>query len=506
MDYIGHISRIGRIRPIKNQHGVSTMEVLIALAVFSMGTGAIISVVFGSEYLGLDGSLSRRSIELVQKNMQESLLQANERGVSGIADISENPEVPFTLTRTLKHISECAADSTVAALWTAPNNRVLNTTVNSRITDSTTAMFLDRDCATIPPTNPWDNPAWYLPLPEAIAGLGNKITNVEVFKREQNTYAVLTSAGTDLEESDFWIYNVTNPSATSLIISTPDHGLNTGPGLYDADVFGSFAYVVGGNTANGTLQTINISDLTDPYLFYTYSLGSGLEASHGWRVFAHQNKLFVGRKYAAGHELFVFDIGLNPGVPSLIRSVQLNTNVEDMVVRRQMVGGVEKVLVYLATSANSKEVRVIDATSPASGLPEFGPGFDAAGTEHATSLYLYGPYLILGRQRTTAGRPEMYILDASLPQSGFTVKASWKLNLAPSQARVTSLAASGNLLFIGISDENKDFAVWDISNLLSPVLTSTINMPQAVTDLEYVDNIVYASLNDSNGFRIVHDE
>jgi hypothetical protein len=135
-----------------------------------------------------------------------------------------------------------------------------------------------------------------------------------------------------------------------------------------------------------------------------------------------------------------------------------------MVVREQMVGGTMHRYVYLATSASLKELSIYDVTND---TPTEVASFNLPGSEDASSLYLRGNDLYLGR-RSGAGN-ELYMFDIlSLLQGVGTPKATSEVG-----ADVHTLGGSGSLLYLGTSKSGSEFQVWNTDK--STWSTSLVN-------------------------------
>ncbi len=229
----------------------------------------------------------------------------------------------------------------------------------------------------------------------------------------------------------------------------------------------TYAYMMQ-HASTSQLAIVDVTDGEEPIPVLQKTLHGitiGSSFPQGWRIQVYGNRLYVTTRETAGPEFHLFDI-IVPSITSEIvgASVNLNRTVNDMVVREQMVEGTMRRYIYLATSAALKELSIYDVTND---IPTEVASFNLPGSEDASSLYLRGNDLYLGRR--SGGGNELYMFDIlSLLEGVGTPKATSEVG-----ADVHSLGGSGQLLYLGTSKSGFEFQIWNASK--STWSTSLIN-------------------------------
>jgi hypothetical protein len=142
----------------------------------------------------------------------------------------------------------------------------------------------------------------------------------------------------------------------------------------------------------------------------------------------------------------------------------------------------------------------LDATVPSS-LTKIG-GFNGSGDVDANVLAVSGNKLFVGKDRS-ASYPELLILDISIPSSISQI-VSKDIPISPN-TQISALSVVGNYLFMGTSDSNSEFQVWDVENINSIWQRSSFNFSAKATGLEYIDNVVVLSVESNDALKIIYD-
>lgn len=239
----------------------------------------------------------------------------------------------------------------------------------------------------------------------------------------------------------------------------------------------SYAYVMQ-HASSSQLAVVDVTDVLHPLpVLQKTLLGMTVGGSfpQGWRVAAYGTRLYVTTRETAGPEFHIFDITIPHLTSEIVGStINLNRTVNDMVVREQMINGVMRTYVYLATSAALKELSIYDVTTD---VPVEVVSFNLPGTEDASSLYLAGNNLYLGRKNGSGN--ELYVFNVQGLLQGIGVP------LATSEvgADVHTITGSGQLLYIGTSKSGSEFQVWNANqqtwstSVLNAGRISFVNIP-----------------------------
>ena len=489
--------------------GFATLEILIAFAVVILCISAVIMVAFSNQSLAVDMQTNIEAISKA-KNVLEHARATSRQNYSLVEDCDDSganicpgtadPFYNRKLTIDPTSVTECGENVISATTWNI-NNRALSIDLITHLGDIATAIALGGDCVIDPPTDggpTWKNPQTFTSA--SIDPSGNKGTDIDVIKIGSHKYGFLTSVHPSSDKFDLWSFDLETNPPTILDM------LDTGPGLNAIDVARAsdgnyYAYLANNNTIAPYEQLIVIN-VTDPADMNEIagarrSLPGVAGADPAGRTIYYFNeKIYIGTRLTAGNEFHIYDVS-NPASPIHMGQREVNHSIRKIIVRENSA--------YLATTSDSNELMVFNVSNPTSILPLWGgtgstePGFNALGSENGESIFSLGNSIILGRAQTAAGRPELYILKTN----DLSAIGSVDLGLSPSSATVEDIYAVSNFIFIGTSDSNTEFQVWNKSDLSAK--WSYLNFPQSITGIEYIDDKIYASVDSNNALHIIYD-
>jgi len=439
------------------QRGFSTLEILISAAMLTLLLTGVIIVVFGNDSFAIDSRLNNEALYFAERELNEARAEAN-TDFLGFTGASSTEADGFYATEVeVEGITPCKNLITSTVSWnptTLRAQRVVLQTIVSSIEEFTK---LDSDC----PDEPTEEDDWK--YPSSLASIdfnpsGIPATDIDV----DDGYAYLTANSSEPGKKDFWMINISNPSP---LFPSIEDSINTGEGLFGVDVAGGYAYLAN-NATSSQLLVVKLFDIFgDPDLeIVASSTLVGVDPSGSYpearEVFYYNGYVYVSTRETAGPEFHVFDVS-NPEAPNHVGSREINHTVRDIMVRGQYA--------YLATSGNQNELVVLDISSPGSIDPSF-PGtgqpelwrFDADGNEDGTAVYVVGNKTYLGRERTTGGRPNFYVLNTSNPEAPAELGAD-QLILNPN-TEITGILTAGHLGFFSTSNQTVGLQIWDISD------------------------------------------
>jgi len=370
--------------------------------------------------------------------------------------------------------------------------RNLSTDLVTLVASLDASLALGNDCDTEEPSA-WDSPGTYDSVD--LTPHGNKGTDVDVIKRDGDTYALLTSDATSIAKNDFWVIDAIDPENVSILSY-----INVGENLNVVDSSGDYAFV-GGASTTAQFQVIDISNLGSPSVIAVEQLigvdpgGSYPEAVS---IYYHNDRVYVGTKETAGPEFHIFNVS-NPSNPIHEGSLELFHNVNDIVVRGDYA--------YLATSDNTGELMVIDISDPSFlEHPDItGMKFDATGNYDGTALYVLGNTVYLGRERAVAAH-DFYIIDAS-DLDNITSVGSQDIELNPN-TEIVAIVIRGDLAFLVTTDSTAGFQVWNIgdtSDIHLASACSVYNYSEKATGFDFVDNIGFVANESNDALRVIYD-
>lgn len=480
---------IGDKKPRLRRQGQSLIEILMAVTLMAMGISFATILIYGGQNVLIDrgNSITARSLAGEGLEAARSIgarswanmatgtyglsfsTSTNKWSFSGGADYNSI----FTRKITVSDVVQDEKQITSDVTWSA----------NAKLGEVKLVTILTNWKNAFPPPDPgdtggggisgdWTNPQT---LGSVDLGPGESATDLDV----KNKIVYMTAQASSQSKPDFFIVNATDGQNPFIVSS-----LGTGPGLLSLDAAGNYAYA-GNSDTDEQLQIINIANISNPSLTASFELpGVSGTGAVGNAVFYANSKIYVGTKRATGPEFFIIDVS-NPVNPSSLGTREINADVNSIYVLGNMA--------YLTTSDDSKEVIVLDISSPAN-ITQTGT-FDAAAGDDGVGLSLAGSTLYLGR---SAGSNDFIVVNITNPAFPQQLGSA---NL--SGTSVNDIRTRDNLAFLATSDSNKEFQVWNISNPASISLYSSFNFPQVATGVDYEDNIVYVSVRSNDGLRII---
>ncbi|MEX0621892.1 MAG: hypothetical protein WD187_02780 [Candidatus Woykebacteria bacterium] len=179
-------------------------------------------------------------------------------------------------------------------------------------------------------------------------------------------------------------------------------------------------------------------------------------------VFVENNKAYVVSLTRTGADFFIYDVA-TPNNPTLLGSLDLGANAYAVVVSGNYA--------YAATSHDSREVTVIDVSTPATPTLA-GTHFNAPTGADGRGVAISGnnAYLVTNNNTTNPGR-EFYSINISDPTSPTLLGG---LNLG---ATATDIFVLGDFAYITSTTNNQELQVVNISNPASPTFAGSYNSP-----------------------------
>ncbi|MDP3697534.1 MAG: hypothetical protein Q8R55_05985 [Candidatus Taylorbacteria bacterium] len=511
---------------INKQKGIGTIEVLISLLVIVSAVTAVVLVVAGNQDIKLDNDVS--NIALYRAG--EIIGKAEVAGEVNFNSIISSSSLNGIFTDGLKVLdqSPCRKDITASVSWEARPGRFQNISLTTSLVSREEALALGLDCDLSggPVTEWWfpftfedyDLKSMEPPALQANNG-GVGATSIDVIKKDGTKYSILTTKHST--EKDIWVINV-DDGHNAFIVSALETEV---VGLNDADVAGDYVFALTAGsfgTQPSELQIIDISTITAPSLVATKSLGiSGADSSNNPNadaIYYYDGKIYIGTHRTGGAEFKIY----SATAPfNLIDSLEITHNVNEIIVRGDYA--------YLATSDNSGELMVVDINSSSVDYmihPDItGMRFNAPGLYDGSAIDFLGNKIYLGRERAShandSTNPNFYILNVTNP-SAIIALGSKRITRNPSQVLdVLAINVVSKFAFLGTSDSNAEFQAFRIDDPLDirncdespppgytfpPEGCGKYDFPAKITDLEYHDNLIYASIESNATFRIIFDD
>ncbi len=455
---------------------------------------AVILVLFGGQTLTTDAQTNQEAIYKAQEWLERARGSAS-LDFDSVDAISPTSDDIYTreLVIDTAHSTNCKKEVVSKVTWNASATRPQLVEFRTDFSNASLAFQLAGDCPASPPT-----------------GNGNDLT--EVFSINEPTSGETTSLDVlhkfvylGLDSSPgFLIFDATVASATFKINVTNGFSLPNRINKIDAADHPSdgktYAYIANDNTV-APFQQLLVVDVTTknaPDLVASKSL-PGVTGScpftcpQGRSVFFFDDMVYVGTHRLVGvtkHEFHVYDVA-DPTDPQWVGSYKLDHNVNDILVTKQEVGGIEKTIAYLATSADSEELIVLDVTTPWA-INQINSLDVPSSIIDTVSLDLDKIKKVLYLGRESGGGSELYSIDISDLQTP----------LAPGDIRdsanvgdgVLGIRAVGNFTYLAIESTTDEFQIWnsDPDNLS---LINNMNISnKSATGVDYDDHYIYLAI------------
>lgn len=483
------------------QSGFATIELLFAFALATIFLSGAALVAFGGQTAGLDVSLGNGAIETALSQLRD-----------GVASTTQNwSAIPvphgsslYTQANAISSMSPCLKKIESTTSWTAEHTRAQAVTFGTYMGSVEQARALSGGCDPFPPGDAWDSPKKY---PNGATLAAVNANDVAVVSNHGKRIVVLGATpqgnGNDAVE-DIYTYDLTD------IQNPVQKGkLNTGKGMNALVVAGDYAFALQNNGSN-QLQVIRIFDTTknisDP-LYYLPSLVTQVSLQNvaganpaGQSIYFYNNRLYIGtwnnNVPATSPEFLIYNVA-NPTSPTFLGSLNVNHSVNSIIV--------SGAYAYLATTNNAGELMVINVTNPAS--PTVAGAYDLPGsTLDAEEVYVLGFVAYLGLDRATGNGKDfltLSILNPSVP----TLLGSLKLNMA-NNTKVAGIAVAGSYAFVGTTDTNAEFRVFDVSNPSAPTPVGSCgpyNYSAKVSAVRYAEGYVFVANQANDALRVVYD-
>lgn len=442
------------MRVISNNGGFSIVEVVCALALGTMALAAAASASFGAQ------ALLTRSVMYTQTLLDTrhslNMLHASSSYFYTITSFVASTSHNTTHTVSVTDITPCIKHAHVFSHWFFPKPEGFISS-DTFISYPHYAEQTQESCISMEQ----DPGVWSRHSIETIDTFFPHSSDIDVL----DEFIVVSYNATSSDEIDIRIFQKEYPMR---LISEYD----SGAGIVAIDATQDTIFAVTHSTST-QLVVIDISHPENPYISDTSSLvdvdpfGS---FPQGRSIFFFDDVVYVGTRETAGPEFHMFDVSNTSSVVE-IASYELTHNIHDITVR--------DAIVYLATSADAQELIILDV-SDVSNVHEISflnLGTQVQNDRDATTLYLIGNALYIGRKRGLSGNPELYAVDVSNVLFPTTLW-SFDISLSHNTSYVSGVFAIGNMLFVSTTDESMPAFMLHTKDI--PYIVGEIDTPSVV--------------------------
>jgi hypothetical protein len=522
--------------------GFSTIEILIAFAVGIIFLTAAMMVAFSDPTLArqisldsgqtaaldaaLDDSGLNRAANKIGRAIEELTRNWNYSGAAIQNDATAiSSLVTYANTASVVDISPCVKEVVNKTTWNTLNSRDRYITFGTAISDMDVAQALGPGGCDPTPPGDWDNPEnpdWET-HPNEIDGTQSSL---DIATINGTPYVFMTTTHTS-QQDDLWVIDVSDVENPIVVESLETGGDNAHKfGLNDIKVINTngstYAYVLQ-NSKDNQLQTIDLSNpsaLPAPIStisFSAYGVDPAGTNPQGKVITHYDGKLYIGLYTTIGPELLVFDIKNNPANPQFIGAIAngFDHSINDIVVQGNYA--------YLAikpanppSGNNTKELMIIDVSgsTPINTNTGYNASLSANDTEAATTLYLLGNKLYMGRERTSnASERDFYVFDITTPTAPSVLKSK-RLGISAAGSlgtpRVIDLIVQGKIGFFVTTDSVKPFQIFDVVTnpnditVINGDCPNYVNLPKLIK-IVYKDKLIYGANGNQAALNILHD-
>ncbi|MFH0890961.1 MAG: hypothetical protein V1856_02935 [Candidatus Liptonbacteria bacterium] len=459
---------------LNGRTGQSTIEIMVALLILTSALVGAVMVIFGGQSLVIDSKEGNLALRLARENLERTIVAAKNSYFS-LAD-STVAEGEFTKTITVEEAGANTVKVTSRVTWQTDPIRLQEQEVSMLVTDWYNVSQTGGDTGGGGTSGDWRNPRT---LGSIDLGAGLSATDLDVMNR----IVYMTAEASDSKKNDFVVVDATNGEAPFVTA-----GIDVGSSLNALDAAGNYAYVASRSTSK-QLKIIDISNISAPVMVSSTTLpGVSGSGAVGQSIFYFGNRAFIGTQKASGPEFHIMDV-TNPLAPVSLGSLEINEDIYSIYVSGNVA--------YLGTS-DDDEIRILNVSNPAA-ITELGRYNILGSTEDSRVAHLVGNKLYVGRTKggDHADHHELAILDVS---SSTTPVLLGSKNFITD---INDLRTRDGLVFLGTSDSNQEFQVWDASDPQNIELWSFFNFPQVATAVDYENNLVYVAVRSNDALRII---
>ncbi|MFZ2621121.1 MAG: hypothetical protein WAX85_01325 [Minisyncoccia bacterium] len=488
---------------IKNK-GSITMEILLAFTILILCLSAVILVGFGNQKITVDSEINIEALSKAGKVLEDAraLSRQDYPSVTATTGTETVNGLQYTKTLSINDITQCKKQAMSTITWTT-EGRSQKIELVTYLSDIAGAMTLGGDCIGEPGPN-WNNPKKFAsdnmsPGKSTAIDISNRIAYLG---SDKNPYFYIadTRSATLGQTSGLFVTFTNN--------FTTDDTINSLDAVHNSTTDKNYVFAV---LASSTAQLIVIdtTDIYNPTLVAKKRLSACVAGSfpEGWRLYYYKDRIYLTTRYTAGPEFHIFNVSdpTNPVEFSIgsvgCKGLDLGNTVNGMVVAEQKIGGITKRFIYFATDESDKELRVFDITSSINPIEVTTANQDLSGAQNGQSVYIIGNKLFFGRQSTPSG-PDLYVYNISDPFSGLPLLGSKDITTGVLQIRV-----SGKFAFLATPQSNKEFQVWDISDLSNISLIKAYNFGNIVEQgVDYEPDWIYATGQATPNFQMLYNQ
>ncbi|MDO8584748.1 MAG: hypothetical protein Q7R85_01350 [bacterium] len=462
---------------IASHNGQSLVEVLVAIGIFLVITGSVVTMISGGQDLLSDTTQATQSAEYAAEGLEAVrairdadwgaltdgthgiTLSGNDWQFSGSSDARDI----YTRSVSVATVDANTKIATTTVTWMTdplrPQRIEIAQTLTAWQTASPTLCTLSGD---------WAHPRI---LGTADLGPGRSGTDVEV----ATTTVYVSSIASDSSKKDFSIYNASNPASLQLLGE-----VNVGGGINEFVLHSGYIFAVSSDDSE-EFKVIDVRNPAAPVEVADINLGGSGNANS---IAYWKDHVFIGRNYSSTYEeLVVVDV-TNPINPLIAMELDIGASMLKMYAFNDRL--------YSAYYNLTEDIIVRDITNPPAA--PLVTTWDI-GTDDVYGMYAGGDESVF-MVGTDWGHTVKYV-DATTVTSPITV-ASVDVG-----GRAWDVYGVGAWAVAGTDNSNAEFQVLDISTPSNMRVVASLNLSQLISATACYGNAVYAAVRSNDALQII---
>ncbi len=481
----------------QNQLGISIIEVIVAMALFSIIAVVGVVTITGSFTTNRLGEEQTRATAFSQAGLEAARsiknqgwdtdfiatnctggCGVNSGGGSWVWSGVNNTSGPLTRQIVVQNVNRDVSGNIVTVGGTNdPDTKKVISTVTwnfspTRSNQVQLSTYLSNFRKPIvPPVGDWTLPT----QSDTLDGAGND-DGVKVHIQGDYAYLVRTTGN-----PRFLVINISDPANVTL---TGSLALASSSPV-DVFVSGNYAYVVGTQNTN-EFNIINITNPAAPSLVGNFDVAGTADASG---VYVVGTTAYVVKLNSGSQEFYILNV-TNPASITLTGSLNLNGNSREVVVSGNYA--------YVASTDNAQELQVVNITNPA--VPTLAGSLNVTSNDDAISIALFGTNVYL------AHGANLRVINVATPATP-TLTASLALGGTINDISLDA-ADSNRFLFTATANNAAEFRVVNITNPAAPIIAASVNIAgnnqlRGVSYSSTLDTVVAAGSSNTEELAVI---
>ena len=435
----------------------SLIEVILAIALFSLySTSIIVFITHGEESILRVGQKAKASF-LAEEGIEATRAIRNENfenlidGSYGIDSVSGKWQLVSSPTQ----IDGFSREITISTVDNNTKKITSKISWSKRDGSSTFLEFLTQltnwdSYSGVPGFGDWRNPF----MESFLTLMGGK-DGIKVQVKDNFCYVVRDSAADSFVSID--ITDTLHP-----LLGFENNLKDNPKNLY----IHNDLVLIATKSNSAELQIADILDPTSPIMKGEFDAEGNPDASG---IYAKDNYVYLTRLNGSGPELLIIDVS-DPDYPQSLGSLELEKNANEIVVLGDFA--------YIASGPNGYQLMTIDIKDPAQ--PSVVGHFSLPEDQNALTIAGFESTVIIGTEKGV-----IYAFDVTDPTNPLKKGEIALRDNANNKVNDMALGLDNHYIFTVSDVPNREFQVYDISDISSPFFISSFDTPNALFGVAY---------------------